>query len=111
MISAAMLASIRNIELNVERLYLHVDRLHVGDTEMYSWSYPYDSKIYLIQNMAMKIEDSRDMVSLSLSLSLSLSFSLYIYIYTYVYTYAYIFIYIYVIYMYIYIYIYICIYI
>lgn len=29
-ISAAMLASIRNIELNVERLYLHVDRLHAG---------------------------------------------------------------------------------
>jgi len=29
-ISAAMLASIRNIELNVERLYLHVDRLHAS---------------------------------------------------------------------------------
>ena len=29
-ISAAMLASIRNIDLNVERLFLHVDRLHAS---------------------------------------------------------------------------------
>jgi len=33
---------------------------------MFSWSYPHDNKIVLIQNMALTIEDSRDMVSAEL---------------------------------------------
>ena len=34
--------------------------------KMFSWSYPHDNKIVLIQNMALTIEDSRDMVSAEL---------------------------------------------